>query len=66
MKLAVTVLGLLLIVEGLPYFAFPERMQALMREIQEMPPRQLRAVGLVCILVGLGLCYLVQRTAFFQ
>ncbi len=66
MKLLISLLGLLLIVEGLPYFAFPERMQAIMEEIQKMKPQQLRMVGLISTILGLILCYLAQRTNIFS
>lgn len=66
MKLFLTFLGLLMIFEGLPYFAFPERMQEFMRHLQEMPPEHLRWVGLVSTLLGLGLCYVTQRTGLFS
>jgi uncharacterized protein YjeT (DUF2065 family) len=62
MKLFVTVIGLLMVFEGLPYFAFPEKMQALMRQIEEMNPDHLRLVGLVSTLIGLVICYIAQRT----
>ncbi|MBW2164368.1 MAG: DUF2065 domain-containing protein, partial [Deltaproteobacteria bacterium] len=61
MKLFVTLIGLLMVIEGLPYFAFPEKMQALMRQIEEMNPDHLRLVGLVSTLVGLVICYIAQR-----
>ena len=65
MKLIVTLIGLLMVVEGLPYFAFPEKMQALMRQIEEMNPDHLRLVGFVSTLVGLVICYIAQRTDIF-
>ena len=65
MKLFVTLIGLLMVIEGLPYFAFPEKMQALMRQIEEMNPDHLRLVGLVSTLVGLMICYIAQRTDIF-
>ncbi|MEA1992670.1 MAG: DUF2065 domain-containing protein [Thermodesulfobacteriota bacterium] len=65
MKLIVTLIGLLMVVEGLPYFAFPEKMQALMRQIEEMNPDHLRLVGLVSTLIGLVICYIAQRTNIF-
>ena len=65
MKLFVTLIGLLMVIEGLPYFAFPEKMQALMRQIEEMNPDHLRLVGLVSTLVGLVICYIAQRTDIF-
>jgi uncharacterized protein YjeT (DUF2065 family) len=66
MKLFVTLIGLLMVVEGHPYFAFTEKMQALMRQIEKMNPDYLRWVGLVSTLVGLLICYLAQRTNIFS
>jgi uncharacterized protein YjeT (DUF2065 family) len=66
MKLFVTVIGLLMVVEGLPYFTFPEKMQALMRQIEGMNPDHLRLVGLVSTLIGLVICYIAQRTDIFS
>ena len=66
MKLFVTLIGLLMVVEGLPYFAFPEKMQALMRQIEKMNPDYLRLVGLISTLVGLVICYIAQRTDVFS
>lgn len=66
MKLFVTVIGLLMVVEGLPYFTFPEKMQALMRQIEEMNPDHLRLVGLVSTLIGLVICYIAQKTDIFS
>ena len=66
MKLFVTLIGLLMVVEGLPYFAFPEKLQALMRQIEKMNPDYLRMVGLISTLVGLVICYIAQRTNIFS
>jgi uncharacterized protein YjeT (DUF2065 family) len=66
MKLFVTLIGLLMVVEGLPYFAFPEKMQALMRQIEKMNPDYLRFVGLISTLVGLVICYIAQRIYIFS
>ncbi|OPL14470.1 MAG: hypothetical protein AVO38_02575 [delta proteobacterium ML8_D] len=66
MKFFVTVLGLLMVLEGLPYFAFPEKMQAFMRQIEKMNPDHLRLAGLVSTLIGLLICYVVQKTAIFS
>lgn len=65
MKLFVTLIGLLMVVEGLPYFAFAEKMQALMRQIEQMNPDHLRLVGLISTLIGLVICYIAQRTDIF-
>ncbi len=66
MKLFITVLGLVMVMEGLPYFAFPEKMQVLIRQIEEMPPNYLRWMGLTLTLIGLTICYLAQKTGIFS
>lgn len=58
MEFLIALLGLLLIVEGLPYFAFPGRMKRWLAKIQDMSDAQLRTVGLLAMGVGLFLTYL--------
>ncbi len=65
MKLFVTVIGLIMVIEGLPYFAFPEKMKVFLKQIQEMPSESLRWMGLFLMCLGLLLCYLAQRTGIF-
>jgi uncharacterized protein len=55
------VLGMVMIIEGLPYFAFPERMKAWVAKILEMPDAWLRRFGLVLMFTGLWLVYLGKR-----
>jgi uncharacterized protein YjeT (DUF2065 family) len=50
-------LGLLLIVEGLPYFAFPDRMKHWMSMIQGMEDAHLRVAGFVAMAIGLVIVY---------
>jgi uncharacterized protein YjeT (DUF2065 family) len=52
------VLGMVLILEGLPYFAFPGRMKEWLVRIAETPDGHLRRVGLALMAVGLGLVYM--------
>jgi len=66
MKLLITLIGLVLILEGLPYVASPESMQRWLRQIVAMPPRQLRWVGLIAMAVGFLLCSLAQKTGLFD
>jgi hypothetical protein len=66
MELLLTLIGLVLILEGLPYAASPESMQRWLRQILEMPPQQLRRVGLVAMVAGFLLCYLAQRSGLFH
>lgn len=62
MKLLVSLLGLVLVLEGLPYAAFPELMQNWLKQMIVMPPRILRIFGGMAIGAGLFLCYLAQQT----
>lgn len=65
MKLLILLLGLVLIVEGLPYVAAPEVMQKWLKKLSEMQPNQLRVMGLIAMAGGLAICYLVQKTSLF-
>ncbi len=66
MKLLVTVIGMVFVIEGIPYFAFPEKMQAYMRKMQDMPPGSLRVMGAFSIMAGLLLCYIALKTGLFN
>jgi uncharacterized protein len=55
------VLGMVMIIEGLPYFAFPEQMKNWVAKILEMPDARLRRFGLVLMLTGLWLVSLGKR-----
>lgn len=50
-------LGLLLVVEGLPYFCFPEGMKKAASMIKDIEPRNLRVFGIIAMLAGLLLIY---------
>ena len=52
------VIGMVMIVEGLPYFAFPEKMKFWVQRMIEIPDKSLRRLGLVLMLFGLGLVYM--------
>jgi len=66
MKLLLLLFGLVLIVEGLPYVAAPEAMQNWLKKLCDLNPNQLRAMGLVAMVIGLVICFVVQKTPFFQ
>jgi len=65
MKLFITLIGLILILEGLPYAASPEAMQRWLRQILEMSPEQLRRIGLIAMGIGFLLCYLALKSGLF-
>ena len=58
MKFFLCVIGMVMIIEGLPYFAFPENMKFFVQKILEMPDRSLRKFGFVLMLTGLFLIYI--------
>ena len=62
MKLFVTLLGLIFVLEAIPYVLFPEAMQRWLAQISKVPPGALRATGLFALGMGLLLCYITQRT----
>jgi uncharacterized protein YjeT (DUF2065 family) len=66
MKLFLLVLAMVLIVEGLPYAAAPEKMREWLLKLSEVPPTTLRTVGLCSLCTGLVLCWLVQRSSLFS
>lgn len=57
MKFFLCVLGMVFIIEGLPYFAFPEKIKAYLIKLSELPEATLRISGLLAIIAGLILVY---------
>ncbi len=66
MKFLFTLIGLVFILEGLPYLTFPEAMQRWLQQILEMRSSQLRVVGLIAVGIGLLICYITLRTRLFN
>lgn len=64
MKLLLLVIGLVLILEGLPYAAAPEKMREWLLKLAEVPPAAMRMVGLLSLILGFLLCWAVQRGNF--
>lgn len=56
-----TVLGLVLVIEGLPYFAFPAKIKEWAISLQELPEKTLRIMGFISIAAGMVLVYLGRR-----
>jgi len=61
MSYFLSVLGLVLIIEGIPYFAFPEKMKALLEKLPQIPNSSLRAFGIIAIIIGLVLIYVSRE-----
>jgi hypothetical protein len=61
MKDLLCVLGLIFIIEGLPYFVFPEKLKTYLGKIIAMPDSTLRFLGISAMIAGLVLLYLGRR-----
>ena len=61
MKLLFCLLGLVLVIEGIPYFAFPDKMKKWMSKLQEVPDNQLRIMGFLAMCAGLILAYFFKE-----
>ena len=61
MEFFLCVIGMVMIIEGLPYFAFPNKMKSWIKKISVSPDRSLRRFGLALMILGLLLVY-VGRT----
>jgi hypothetical protein len=52
---------MVMVVEGLPYFAFPVKMKLVIQKVLEMSDRGLQKYGFVLMLIGIFLVYLGNR-----
>ena len=55
------VLGMVFIIEGLPYFIFPEKLKIYLLKITTLPDSTLRGIGITAIVLGLVLLYFGRR-----
>ncbi|MFO7784926.1 MAG: DUF2065 domain-containing protein [Thermodesulfobacteriota bacterium] len=60
MKLLLCLLGLVLVLEGIPYFAFPHRMKRWMLRMQDIPDPHLRIMGFMAMCAGLLIAYVFR------
>jgi uncharacterized protein YjeT (DUF2065 family) len=57
----IVVFGIVLIIEGIPWFLSPRGTRRTLSELSRMNDRSLRILGLVFMLSGLLLVYLARR-----
>lgn len=60
LDLLVVVLGIVLIIEGIPWFLSPRGTKRMLIELSRMNDNSLRGIGLVFMLAGLLFVYLVK------
>jgi uncharacterized protein YjeT (DUF2065 family) len=61
MEFFLSVVGMVMIIEGLPYFAFPEKMKIWIYKVLELPEGTLRRFGLTLMVLGLVLVYIGKQ-----
>ena len=47
------VIGMVFVVEGLPYLAFPDKLKTYLAKLTDMPDTTLRIMGSIAVCVGL-------------
>ena len=60
MKYFLSVLGLVMLIEGIPYFCFPDKVKFIAEKIPEIKNLSLRMFGLVLIILGLLVLYFTK------
>ena len=61
MEYFLSVLGLVLVIEGFPYFCFPDKVKLLAEKIKEIEDRTLRVFGFILMIVGLMVLFITKR-----
>jgi uncharacterized protein len=61
MEFFLCVLGMVMVIEGLPYFGFPDKMKVFMEFVQEQDDSMLRLMGALVMLMGLLILFLARR-----
>ncbi len=61
MRYFLCVIGMVMIVEGLPYFAFPDKMKPWLQKLMETPAGALRRLGFGLMVAGLVLVFLGRQ-----
>ncbi len=65
MKLLILLIGMVLVLEGLPYVAAPEAMKDWLIKLSELEASKLRFFGIIAMCIGLIICWVVQKTPLF-
>ena len=55
------VMGMVFIIEGLPYLVFPEKLKPYLMKITTLPDATLRVIGISAIIFGLIMLYFGRR-----
>ncbi len=58
MDFLLTVIGVVLVLEGIPWFLSPHGVKRLLLQLAVMPDKWMRMMGLLCMLLGLLVVYI--------
>lgn len=61
MKFFFSVIGMVMFIEGLPYFGFPKKMKQMLKMMIDLDDAQLRRFGFILMLSGLGVVYAAMK-----
>ena len=61
MEYFLCVFGMVMIVEGLPYFVVPSKIKVWVQKLAGLPDSSLRLMGFLLMVAGLGLVYLGRQ-----
>lgn len=62
MSFFLCVIGMVMIIEGIPYFAMPSKMKIWIGKVLEMPDTMLQRFGFVLMLVGMAFVYFGKQS----
>jgi hypothetical protein len=60
MEFFLCVIGMVMIIEGAPYFGFPDKMKELMSYVREQDDASLRILGAILMITGLLIIYFAR------
>lgn len=55
------VIGMMMILEGFPFFMFPDKAKMILEKALEIPSKEFRKCGFVMMILGLACVYLGRR-----
>jgi uncharacterized protein len=61
MEYFLCVLGMVMVVEGLPYFGFPDKMKAFLQVVLEQDDATLRMVGAIVMALGVLIVFISRK-----
>jgi len=61
MKFFLTVMGVVMIIEGMPWFLSPQGVKKMLVQILPLPERTMRSLGLILMFAGLAAVYIASN-----